>query len=105
MSRILSALILALAIALGPVSAVAQDNVYRVEASGLACPFCVRGLERRLTSIEGVETFEFDLESGVGRITVRDGARLTEAQVREAVRDAGFTLMAFAPAGSSKSHR
>jgi mercuric ion binding protein len=96
-----------------------QDS-YQVHVSGLACPFCVYGLERsigRIAGVEsvavdlktdgygfgriaGVESVAVDLKTGVVRISVSDGVTLDEAIVQEAVQDAGFTVEGFEPVTS-----
>jgi mercuric ion binding protein len=72
----------------------ADENTYHIHVAGLACPFCVYGLERSLGRIEGVESVTVSLKTGLIRIVVRENTMLDEAQVRETVRDAGFTVEA-----------
>ncbi len=71
------------------------DVTYHVHVHGLACPFCVYGLERSIGKIEGVDSVAVSLKTGLIRIAVRDGVALDEALVRETVKDAGFTVAAF----------
>lgn len=61
-----------------------------VEIEGLACPFCVYGLERQFNRLEGVERAEVDLGEGKAELKLKPGATVTEAAIREAVRKAGF---------------
>lgn len=76
----------------------ADESTYHVHVSGLACPFCVYGLERSIGKIKGVDSVTVSLKTGLIRITVRDGVTLDEALVRETVKDAGFTVEAFGTA-------
>ena len=75
----------------------AQDAtlVYTLYADGLACPFCAYGIEKQLSTIEGVAAVETDLKTGTVTITMQDGAPLDEPVAREAVEAAGFTLRGF----------
>ncbi len=41
---------------------------------------------------EGVTAVEFDLERGLVIVKVKEGVTLTEAQLKQLVDDAGFTL-------------
>lgn len=61
-----------------------------VEIDGLACPFCVYGLERQFNRLEGVERAKVDLGEGKAQLTLKPEATVTETAIREAVRKAGF---------------
>ena len=71
------------------------DGVYTVEVNGLACPFCVYGIEKQLSRIDGVESISTDIKSGTVIITVQAGVVLDEAEAKQAVEDAGFTMRGF----------
>jgi len=89
---------LALLIALTTVTtALAAGPSYRLEAAGLACPFCAHGIEKKLTTLDGVEGVETNIKDGAVIVTMKDGAKLDEATAKQAVKDAGFTLDGFAP--------
>ena len=96
---------LALLIALWTATAaLAAAPSYRLAVDGLACPFCAYGIEKKLISLEGVETVEIDLESGSVVVTMRDDAALDEATAKQAVKDAGFTLHGFEQVSSGSRH-
>ncbi len=71
------------------------QNSYHVHVSGLACPFCVYGLERSIGKISGVDCESVDLKTGLIRISMSGSVTLDEAVVRESIKDAGFTVEAF----------
>ena len=50
-----TASILNLVILLLPMGVYADSLVYSLQVNGLACPFCAYGVEKKLSSIEGVE--------------------------------------------------
>jgi mercuric ion binding protein len=70
----------------------AVGTQYSLRVDGLACPFCAYGIEKKLIRTEGVESVTFDLEKGVVIVKVSEGVTLTEAQLKQLVDDAGFTL-------------
>lgn len=70
-------------------------QTYRLQISGLACPFCVYGLEKELTARPGVERAKVDLKSGIATVQSSEGADFDEAIARQLVTDAGFTLKGF----------
>ena len=93
--RVLLTAVFVTALWTGAVAAQAAKPVYRLQADGLACPFCAYGIEKQLNAIEGVESAETEIKSGSVVITKQDGAALDEAAARKAVDAAGFTMRAF----------
>ena len=63
----------------------------QVIVKGVATPFSVFGLLRRLGQIPGVAHVSFDLSQGLADVLLQPGATVTDHQVREAVRDASYT--------------
>ena len=62
--------------------------------TGMTCAHCVASVTEEVQEIPGVTSVAVDLESGRVEVTSVEG--IDEAQVREAVAEAGYTL-----AGSS----
>jgi copper chaperone CopZ len=62
-----------------------------VKVKGLACPFCVYGLEKHLKKLPGTTEVKVSLGKGEATVTFSPDSNVTEEQVRKAVRDAGFT--------------
>jgi copper chaperone len=58
--------------------------------TGMTCAHCVASVTEEVQEIPGVESVAVDLESG--RVEVTSADALDEAQVREAVAEAGYTL-------------
>ena len=80
-----------LALSLGAAtSAEADVSRYEVRADGMACPFCVRGLKKKLKALPGAKDVHVDLESGLAKFDVAAGNVLLPGLVEKAVRDAGF---------------
>ena len=61
-----------------------------VTVTGLSCPFCAYGLEKRLRKLEGLDSLSIDFQTGSVILTVRDGAQAGDARIRQVVKDAGF---------------
>ncbi len=96
MTKFLQRTGLALALMLFAAStALADTHVYKLYVDGLACPFCAYGVEKKVGGLKGVETVEIDIENGLVAVIVTDGAILDEADAKQAVDEAGFTLRKF----------
>lgn len=59
---------------------------------GLSCPLCASNLYDELNAIPGVENSWGDLDTGRIHVEVSPQQTVTERQLDQAVRDAGFTL-------------
>ena len=70
-----------------PISA--QEVIVRVD--GASCPFCGFGLEKRIGRLEGVQNVKMELKAGKAIVSLKEGASVSEAALRQAVKEAGFT--------------
>ncbi|MCZ6560116.1 MAG: heavy-metal-associated domain-containing protein [Gammaproteobacteria bacterium] len=73
----------------------AEDVHYHLVVSGLSCPFCVYGVEKKLKNLEGVVEIKSELETGRFFVQVEDGVSLSKEMITELVTSAGFTLVTF----------
>lgn len=65
---------------------------YLVE--GMTCGHCVAAVKSEVSAIEGVDAVEIVLKNGgASRVTVRSSASVSPAAVRDAVAEAGYTLL------------
>jgi mercuric ion binding protein len=69
----------------------AAGTQYVVRVDGLACPYCAYGIEKKLKEIEGVENIDIDLDKGLVTVDTHEGVELTEPQLEQLFKDAGFT--------------
>lgn len=60
------------------------------QVQGMTCEHCVRAVTTELVMLTGVQSVDVDLDSGT--VTVTSDAPLVEAQVREAIDEAGYEL-------------
>lgn len=72
-------------------AAYASGTQYVMRVDGLACPYCAYGIEKKLKKIEGVNEIEVDLDKGLVTVNAREGVELTESQMVQLFKDAGFT--------------
>lgn len=63
-----------------------------LSALGLSCPLCAHNLDKQLKMIEGVESADVDLSSGIVRVAFEDTACITPRQLITSVEDAGFSV-------------
>lgn len=59
--------------------------------SGMTCQHCVNAVTSEVSTVEGVSEVNVDLANATVRVT---GERFTDEQVRAAVDEAGYTLVA-----------
>lgn len=71
--------------------AAGSTDAIEVEVKGMACPFCAYGIEKKLRAIPGARRAKVDLEGGRARFEAPAGS-VTEQQVKQAIKDAGFTV-------------
>jgi mercuric ion binding protein len=84
-----------LALAVAPALAGEAGPSYELGVDGLACPFCAYGIEKELSTVEGVEHTGVDIGRGVVTVRMKEGATLDERAADEATRRAGFGLRSF----------
>lgn len=88
MKKLFAALLLTL---ISTTAAWAAGTQYVMRVDGLACPYCAYGVEKKLKQIDGVEHIDVDLNKGVVTVDVAEGVQLTEPQMQQLFKDAGFT--------------
>ena len=79
----------------GPAGAQEAYPVYKLQADGLACPFCAYGIEKQLGKIDGVVSIEVEIDAGIVSITMQTGRVLNADEAERAVEAAGFTMGRF----------
>ena len=63
----------------------------KIEIKGLSCPFCAYGLEKKLKEVEGATDIKIDVKEGIAIFTVIKKEQPNKKQLRQVVKDAGFT--------------
>lgn len=61
-----------------------------IKVVGMHCPSCVNAVELCLKDVDGIEDAKADLDSGITKITM--SSEVSDADINEAVEEAGFTV-------------
>lgn len=80
-------------VALLPFTHFAMADDYTLEVNGLQCQHCADSLERKLQTLDGVQSVQFDLSAKRVDVATAQGQELTQDQLEEAVKASGFTLV------------
>lgn len=79
---------------------VAQSATLRVD--GLGCPMCAESIAILMDNIDGVVDSSVDLSSGEVKVELDGETPVSEAQLRSAIDDGGFTFRSVAFHSASK---
>ncbi|GLU46190.1 heavy-metal-associated domain-containing protein [Nocardiopsis ansamitocini] len=63
-----------------------------ITVSGMTCGHCVSSVKEEIGELPGVTTVDVDLTSG--RVQVESAEPLTDIQLKDAVSEAGYTIVA-----------
>jgi copper chaperone len=90
--QVISAIIMALVLALGAngVSAATKKSTIRIE--GMHCKMCSASVAKALKATAGVEQVEVSAENGEAVIQY-DDQKVTEAKLREVINETGFKAL------------
>jgi len=70
----------------------AQEKQLVLRVDGLACPFCAYGLEKKVMALEGVLSYDADLQKGEVYVGVKENAEIEVESLAKVVKESGFTL-------------
>lgn len=62
-----------------------------MQVDGMTCPFCSFGLEKKLLALAATDSVDIKLSEGVVHVFLKPGEKLSDAELRKAVKDAGFS--------------
>ncbi len=79
----------------GAMPVFAAAPVYKLHVDGLACPFCAYGVEKQVGKLANVQSVDIEIDQGLVTVTMEPDKTLSEADAKQAVSDAGFTLRKF----------
>lgn len=83
-------LLLALLCATSIVSA----KTIEMDVNGLVCAFCAQGIEKSLKAFPATDAVFVSLENRIVAVKLKDNAEIGDADLRKAITDAGFTVVA-----------
>ncbi|MGH9159487.1 MAG: heavy-metal-associated domain-containing protein [Vicinamibacteraceae bacterium] len=72
-----------------------------VSVNGLSCSMCAQHLDSRLRKLPAVDNVKVDLEKQTATLSLTPDGDLTDDQITEAVRDAGFNVRRIERRGES----
>lgn len=106
-ASVLTALVVVVASVLFVSQARAEVRSYTLDVGGLSCLFRAYGLERALSSIEGVASVAVDATSGRVEVAVTEGAQVLPDTIEASVRGAGLVVerMRAVAAGTARGDR
>lgn len=67
------------------------QQTIEVDVTGMTCPFCVYGTEKKLSKLDGVDKVDVSLDKKKARILMKEGKKADIDAIRKAITDAGFT--------------
>ncbi len=69
----------------------ADQEVWDVSVTGLACPFCAYSVEKSLNKLSGVDSVTVDLAANQVRVVMKAEHTADLKQINKAIVNAGFT--------------
>ena len=72
----------------------ASAKTIEMDVNGLVCAFCAQGIEKSFKAMPATSKVYVSLENRIVAVALKDGADIPDAQLRKAITDAGFTLVA-----------
>jgi len=85
-----------LAITLAVAAATAQAATIEMKVFGMVCGFCAQGIEKSLRKHPATTDVTVSLEHQLVAITTRDGADISDADLRKTIEEAGYDLKSIA---------
>ena len=73
-----------------PVDAAQGDRQVMVAIRGLSCPVCAHRLEKALTKLPGAKKAQVDLQKSQAVVDFGADAKVTDKEINQRIRDAGF---------------
>lgn len=65
-----------------------------INVSGLTCNHCVNAVKDELGAIDGVQSVNVELvEGGISPVTIESATPLAEADLNDAIDEAGYTIV------------
>lgn len=83
----------------------AQVEGLRLRVDGLACPFCAYGLEKKLKSLEGIESLNISIKQGTSELKFKENNNVDLAKIKTMVKDAGYTLKSMTITAAGTIHK
>jgi copper chaperone CopZ len=76
------------------VSSLATAATIEMNVNGLVCAFCAQGIEKKLRKLPATDDVVVSLEQRLVAVSLKDGQDISDADLRKALTDAGYTVTA-----------
>ena len=73
--------------------AFADEKKLTVKIDGMTCPSCAASVESQFEKLDAVDSVDISLTKGTAIVTLTEGKNLKEDDVKNAVKDAGFSVI------------
>jgi copper chaperone CopZ len=74
-------------------SLAAQAKTIEMDVNGLVCAFCAQGIEKTLKGFAATDGVLVNLEHRLVAVALKDGADIDDATMRQALTEAGYTVV------------
>ena len=81
-------------LALAGASSLASAKTIEMDVNGLVCAFCAQGISKTLKAFPASDGVFVSLEHRLVAVHLKDGQDIADAQLRKAITDAGYKLVA-----------
>lgn len=75
-------------------SASTEAATIEMNVNGLVCAFCAQGIEKQLRKFPATADVVVSLEQKLVAVALKDGQDIPDAQLRQALTNAGYTVKA-----------
>jgi mercuric ion binding protein len=72
----------------------AYATTIEMNVNGLVCAFCAQGIEKKLRKLPATADVVVSLEERLVAVALKDGQDIPDADLRKALTDAGYSLIA-----------
>src|SRR4029079_1594153 len=81
-------------LALAGASTLASAKTIEMDVNGLVCAFCAQGISKSMKAFPASDGVFVSLEHRLVAVHLKDGQDITDADLRKAISDAGYKLVA-----------
>jgi len=83
------------------VTATSAAATIEMTVNGLVCAFCAQGIEKKLRKYPATAEVVVSLEHRLVAVSLKDGQDISDADLRKALTDAGYTVKSIARTDTS----
>ncbi|MSQ21399.1 MAG: heavy-metal-associated domain-containing protein [Betaproteobacteria bacterium] len=88
----MKSLVAALVLSIAASGALADVRTIRAEVKGVVCAFCAQSIEKKMRSLSQTQDVYVDLKNKVVAVEMKEGQTLSQDNVRDLIKDAGYDV-------------